>query len=212
MKHKTLIVLDMDETLIYTEDQTIRCCELERKNPDLYTDDEEPVFFRPHVKEFIDKLLNNNYMEVAVFTASQRGYAKPILDKLFDMNVEDNLKLVFYRDKITYTQNYIIDPYGSPKQEVFKDLKKVKKATGYGFDRMVAVDDKMLYKRQRGNVIVVPDYRAELEDNILLSTYKKLNLLTKVENVRDYIKNFDVDVEKVNYPALKGGACENKPS
>lgn len=197
MKHKTLIVLDMDETLIYTEDQPIRCCRLERKNPDLYTDDEEPVFFRPHVKEFIDKILNNNYMEVAVFTASQRGYAKPILDKLFDMNVEDNLKLVFYRDKITYTQNYMIDPYGSPKQEVFKDLKKVKKATGYGFDRMVAVDDKMLYKRQRGNVIVVPDYRAELEDNILLSTYKKLNLLTKVENVRDHIKNFDVDVEKI---------------
>lgn len=48
MKHKQLLVsLDLDETLIYTEDKDYRVPSLERKDPDMFTNDDEPVFFVP---------------------------------------------------------------------------------------------------------------------------------------------------------------------
>jgi TFIIF-interacting CTD phosphatase-like protein len=193
MKHKKLLVsLDLDETLIYTEDKDYRVSGLERKDPDMFTEDDEPVFFRPGVRDFVKFLKDNEDIKIGVFTASQPHYANPILEELLGDLKE--LSHLFHQDRVTRTEKVIYEPYSyGPKHEVFKDLKKVLRATGADIKRTVAVDDKMLYKRQRGNVILVPDYHAEKEDTELEKVQDGISFLIDKENVRDFIKDFKVN-------------------
>jgi len=193
MKHKKLLIsLDLDETLIYTEDKKHKIPRLERKDPDMFTDINEPVFFRPDVKKFLKNLKENEDISIGVFTASQKHYAEPILEEL--LGNLGNLSHLFYQDRITRTKNIIYEPYNlSPKQELMKDLKKVLNATKHDMKRIIAVDDKMMYKRQRGNILLVPEYGAEKEDNELENIHESILFLIDKENVRDFIKDFKVD-------------------
>lgn len=193
MKHKQLLVsLDLDETLIYTEDEDYRVPSLERKDPDMFTDDDEPVFFRPGVKDFIKALKENDGLKIGVFTASQPHYANPILEELFgDLKGFSHL---FHQDRVTIREKIIYEPYSNtPKREVLKDLKKVLRATGHDIKRTVAIDDKMLYQRQRGNVLLLPAYGAEKEDTELEKIQDSISFLLDKENVRDFIKDFKVN-------------------
>jgi RNA polymerase II subunit A small phosphatase-like protein len=58
---RTLLVLDLDETLVFAR--------------------AGPVVLRPHVHEFLDAV-SAEFDEVAVFTAGTREYAEPIIDAL----------------------------------------------------------------------------------------------------------------------------------
>lgn len=193
MKHKKLLIsLDLDETLIYTEDKVSRISGLERKNPDMFTDDNEPVFFRPGVKDFIKNLKDNQDLKIGIFTASQPHYANPILEELFDELT--GFSHLFHQDRVTIREKIIYEPYSNGhKHEVLKDLKKVLKATGHDIKRTVAVDDKMLYQRQRGNVLLLPAYGAEKEDTELEKIQDSIAFLIDKENVRDFIKDFKVN-------------------
>lgn len=192
MKDKKLLVsLDLDETLIYTEDNPYRVNFLERKSPDFFTEKNEPVFFRPSVKGFIKKLKNHDNIKVGIFTASQSHYANPILEELFgDL---ESLSHLLYQERVTLREAVVANPYGSGYQrEQLKDLKKVLKATKHDVKRTVAVDDKMIYHRHRGNTLLVPAYMAQKEDDALYKVYQDIDFLLDKDNVRDYIKKYAV--------------------
>lgn len=88
---KKLLILDIDETLIYATEKT-----LERKAD--FRVGHYFVYKRPHLKEFLSQCLD--WFEVAVWTSSSPDYAKEILANIFDdVSV---LSFVWASDRCTY--------------------------------------------------------------------------------------------------------------
>lgn len=192
---KLLVNLDLDETLIFTDDMESEF-QTERDDPDLFTNESECIYFRPGVHHFLKKLDDNKKIEIGIFTAGGEWYAKPIIERLFkDLNEPS---YVFYRDRCTHQYNQHNDIYSLGGYRVIKDLKKVKRKTGYDYSRIVAVDDKMVYPRHRGNVLLIPEYKGQREDNFLNEIYKDIIYLQKQENVRDFLKDFRVKKIKLS--------------
>lgn len=184
---KLLVNLDLDETLIYTdlEDSLYR---IERSLPDMFTDDLEAVYFRPGVVDFIRELLIDDNIEVGIYTAGLDYYALPILEELFGNT--SLLSYIFFRDRCI--QQYdTFGIYSLGGYRLIKDLKKVKRKTGFDMNRIVSIDDKMVYPRQCGNLILVPEYKGEKKDEILSNVLDDIIYL-KDKNVRGNIINHKV--------------------
>ena len=94
-KHKYMLVLDIDETLVHSElvmEQSVKKVEYEGKTHDRYiefpnpngTSDVYGVRFRPFMMEFIERM--NKIYDLAVYTASARDYADSVIDQLDPLN------------------------------------------------------------------------------------------------------------------------------
>ncbi len=163
-----LVILDLDETLIHgTETPLDRppdfCC-----GPYL-------IYRRPGLADFLDGL--KEVFSVAVWTSADPTYASCVVENIFPEDME--LEFLWSRRRCTHRN---IPETG--EQQVFKNLKKVKR-WGFALERVLVVDDSpSVYARSYGNLIQVRGYEGEAEDDELQLLGRYLRLLEDEPNVR----------------------------
>lgn len=165
---KKLLILDIDETLIFATENL-----LDRKED--FRAGQYYVYKRPYLKEFLLQCIN--WFEVAVWTSSSPDYAKEILENIFDdVRV---LSFVWASDRCTWSYDWELQEYYWRKI-----LKKVKRK-GYDLNNVIAVDDTPKgYKNSYGNVIAIAPFEGEESDSELTDLLIYLNHLRQVENIR----------------------------
>ena len=162
-----LLVLDIDETLIYASDVAPVA------EPDFWVG-RYAIHRRPGVGEFLARCLD--WFDVGVWTSASREYAEAVMGGLLDGT--DGLEFLWTRSRCT--RHY--DPERR-RHLCMKDLKKVKKR--YRLEKVIAVDDSAgNYERSYGNLVRVSKFRGDPLDNELSLLTDYLEFLGSVPNVR----------------------------
>ena len=171
-KYNKLLILDIDETLIYSSETQLD------QLPDFELNFELEKYFvykRPGLSEFIASC--NNWFRLAIWTASSSDYAREVIKNIFPDNIK--LEFIFSRERCIFKINPELDVI-----ETFKPLKKVKKK-GFSLDSVLIVDDiAQTFKYNYGNGILVKEYQGEVQDIELFLLLKYLEMISWEENVR----------------------------
>jgi len=165
---RKLLILDLDETLIFSDTQS-----LERRED--FKIDGYYVYKRPNLNPFLKFCFFN--FDVAVWTSSSSDYANLVIKNIFPEPTK--LKFMWSRERCTQRLNRNIAKY-----YWIKDLKKVKRL-GYDLGSVIMIDDSLeKLERNYGNHILLTPYYGEKDDDELgiLETY--LLTLIDVLNVR----------------------------
>ena len=169
-----LLILDIDETLIYSsEEQLVRL-------PDFELDfglEKYFVYKRPGLQEFI--LQCSKWFRLAIWTSSGSDYPREVIKNIFPDSYNLKLEFIFTRVRCLFKRNPELDVI-----EVFKPLKKVKRK-GFSLDSVLIVDDiAQTFKYNYGNGILVKEYRGEEDDIELSLLLKYLEMIRWEEDVR----------------------------
>jgi len=162
-----LLVLDLDETLIHADEQLARPAEFE-VGP-------YKIVRRPGVDRFLEFALAH-FREVAIWTASTRSYAEPVIDRLIDRS---RLAFVWGRERCVQKVDWEL------RETVhLKDIAKLRKA-GYDDTQILFVDaspEKLA--RSFGNLVEVRPFVGDPDDRELELLERFLIELGPVANVR----------------------------
>ena len=163
-----LLILDLDETLVYATEEVLA-------RPADFKVAEYFVYKRPHVDLFLAKCFE--HLKVAVWTSSGSNYAAAVTDNIF----ADPTKLQFIWSKERCTQRF--DPELRDSYWI-KDLKKVKKL-GYPLENILVIDDSPeKLQRNFGNHIRIKPFEGDPDDRELLYLSEYLEQIKDVSNVR----------------------------
>ncbi|OGF63794.1 MAG: hypothetical protein A2Y62_09175 [Candidatus Fischerbacteria bacterium RBG_13_37_8] len=168
MSKRKLIILDIDETLIFATEIS-----LETK-ADFFC---SPYFIyrRPHVDEFL--MYCRKEYEVAIWTSASESYALDVIKSLFPINYP--LAFIFTEDRCTKAFDHL-----TKSLRFIKDLKKVKRK-GYSLQDVIVIENNPSnISRQYANVIPVISFIGDPSDNELLQLMTYLDYLKAVEDVR----------------------------
>ena len=167
----TLLILDLDETLIYATRQW--------KDPDFaFTAGPYAVYMRPYVEQFLNNMAEQ--YEIAVWTRAGDDYTEEVINNL---PFAKDPAFVWTRQRCTR-----VFDREKHKEIYIKDFKKVKRA-GYDIKRVLIVDDsRAAAARNYGNLVLVKRYEGEPDDNELLLLEKYLKKIVGVKNVRSIDK------------------------
>lgn len=168
-----LLVLDLDETLVHATEK-----KLERE-PDFQVFDFF-IYKRPGLDIFLEQCLE--MFEVAVWTSSGGDYANQVVNFIF----KEREKL-----KILLTSSHCIRRFDHDLgyHYTVKDLRKMKKKTGFSLESIIMVDDsKEKLERNYGNVILVNEFTGQEGDEELSKLLKYLEVVGGAENVRQIDK------------------------
>lgn len=168
-----LVVLDLDQTLIYSTSSTLD------REPDFA--DAYNTYWRPGVHEFLTACLQE--FEVGIWTASTRDYAEPILQALGFL---DRFSFVWCRERCAVCMTRTYDPWAmsSGTYELLKPLQKLTRR-GYDKRRVVFVDDSPdVLRRSYGNLVWVRPYLGDTEDQELALLLPYLRDLQQHDNIR----------------------------
>lgn len=178
-KHDTrpTLVLDLDQTLVYSTFEMPRCYDFDIRVPGMGS--VIYVKLRPHMARFIETI-GASY-EIVVFTAAKKEYAQRVVGEI-DRN--RHIKHILYRDSCTlFNGKYI------------KDLSRL----GRPLSDVILVDDiPYSYKLQPRNGVHIPPYTGEDNDDALLELMEFLRRLPKGESLCDHIVQapFKADVAR----------------
>ena len=165
---RKLLVLDLDETLLYATEQRLSIAE-EFKTGAYY------VYLRPHLRPFLEFCVNR--FDVGVWTSSSADYAQAVVMVLFGSL--GHLKFVWSRTRCTLRY----DPE-THRQYWVKDLRKIRRI-GYPLERVIVIDDTAKkHERNYGNLVRVSAFEGQPDDNELLHLVRYLDALADVDNVR----------------------------
>jgi len=172
MTPKPLLVLDLDETLVFATTQLLM------QEPD-YNSLAYAVYKRPGVDEFL-KAVSEHYL-LAVWSSGGKFYVEPTVQQLLPEGIQ--LEFVWSGDRCTK----FLDPEWRTTRDL-KDLKKVKRK-GYNLNRMLIVENSPYKcKRNYGNAIFIKDFEGDAEDRELELLTKYLLLIKDHPNYRDLDK------------------------
>ena len=190
-KIKSTLVLDLDETLVYVTDM---------KNDDLpimqipfeyYVYDDSELYIKKNMKiqdyQNMEKATNyliirpgfNKFIsevkkyfdEIFIFTSSQYSYAEEIV-KIIDKNKYIS-KIYSRKDCSFYNEVF------------YKDLNKIKK----DLSNTIIIDNfPESYLLQHFNGLPIPSFMGDPNDNELIKLLPILEKLSKVKDVRNYIR------------------------
>jgi hypothetical protein len=164
---KTLLVLDLDETLVYSiERQLIR--EADMRAASYY------VYFRPGLASFIQHVAT--LFRVAVWTSASRSYALEICSHIFS-GVE--LEFLWASERCTIQRDW-----DSGSVCGAKHLRKLRRK-GYSLDRILMVDDSPeKHQKNYGNLIQILPFDGDSTDVELGLLAAYLATLASCTNVR----------------------------
>ena len=174
---KDHIVLDLDQTLISSEDINDYDKNFQKsvqfKSHDM--DDCYIVFERPHLQEFLDFLFSN--FKVSVWTAASKDYAMFIIKEVIQ-NGRDDRKLEW----VFFSYHCDISKKLTGKSKNLEILETEFKLPDYSFEKTLILDDyDEVYKTQPSNCILVEafEYTSEKssKDNNLKKIQKQLKQL-----------------------------------
>jgi TFIIF-interacting CTD phosphatase-like protein len=167
-----LLVLDIDETLIYATEE-----KLDRDED--FTVGPYSIYKRPGVDEFLSKCLD--LFEVAVWTSSSEEYASGVIDHLFDGKGKPSF--LWTSERCTKSYDYEMHQI-----QYIEDIKNLKRK-GYRKEDIIIVEDsRVKMKRNYGNAIIVREYLGERNDRELSELLKYLEQLGNVDDVRSVDK------------------------
>jgi RNA polymerase II subunit A small phosphatase-like protein len=168
-KFNKLLVLDLDETLVYATDKKI---DLE---PDFQVLDYF-IYKRPHLDKFIQTCLE--WFDVGVWTSSGEIYAQGVISNIF--KDVDRLKIILTSNHCTRKFDHDIGCYYT-----IKDLKKIVRKTGHPIEQILMIDDsKEKVERNYGNAIIVNEFTGQQDDDELKELLRYLEKIGSVDNVR----------------------------
>ena len=181
--NKKTLILDLDETLVHSSftpfenNDIVLNVDFDGIMYNIY------VLVRPGAENFIKNV--SQYFEVVIFTASLSNYASPLLDIL---DPENNIKYRLYRDHCTFINGIYI-----------KDLKKLNR----NLKDLIIVDNSPLaYAFDMDNGLPIKTWYEDPTDIELIKITKLLEFLSKIKDVRKYIKKFVKENEILYEEAL----------
>ncbi len=178
-KNKTLLILDLDETLIHARETP-----LERK--EAFKAFHFYVYLRPYLNDFL-KQIRDDFL-IAVWSSASEDYVQKIVDHIFPKDYP--LEFVWGRKRCVYRSKRFSKDYGrylSDYETPFfylKPLQKVKRQ-GFRLERILIVDDSPeKVQNNYGNAIYPTEYTGNSEDDELLHLATYLQTLKNKTNVR----------------------------
>lgn len=180
MKNKKILVLDIDNTLIYACHHEIKDadCGVYSIGKDVYR-----IYKRPNVDCFLEYVFEN--FNVAIWSSAWMEHIENVIDYL----KIDKQKLLFIYDSKKCTQHY------SNQDDTIYILKKFHKLKRKGYDltQIIGVDDNYsTYMLNYGNLLPVKAWFGNCGSKIdteLLLVMKYLEKIKDVPNIRDIYKN-----------------------
>lgn len=172
MAKDKLLILDLDETLIYAAETP-----LERRAD--FRVGRFQIYKRPHLEAFLTACFS--WFDVAVWTSASPGYARGIVKAIFPASALPIF--VWASDRCTR----VYDPE-SGEYYWRKSLKKVQRE-GYSKESIIAIDDTpQKWEQSYGNLVPVSPYEGDAEDNELVRLIIYLDHLRHEPNVRQIEK------------------------
>lgn len=163
-----LIILDLDETLIYAT-------EAELTTQADFTATYYLIYKRPYLDAFIKFCFQ--HFNVAVWTSSGAIYAQEIIVNIFPN--PEQLAFIWTAEKCTPKFNLETYQYDS-----IKNLKKVKNK-GFSLEQVVVVDDSPeKHIHNYGNLIPIQPFVGNMQDNMLERLCKYLLYIKDMVNIR----------------------------
>ena len=181
---KKTLILDLDETLVHSSFKPFPF------KPDISLHivvdtrtHNVNVLKRPFVNEFLSRMAL--FYELVIFTASVAPYANPLLDIL------DNHKVISHR----LFRQHCVNTSGL----YIKNLRKV----GRDMKNMIILDNNPIsYVFNKENGVPIPTWKSDRNDKELLKIMPFLEYLSKVDDVRNIVKqvvkNNSIDYNEVN--------------
>lgn len=161
-----LLVLDLDETLIYATKAKLAV-------PESFKALDYLVYKRPHLDSFITEM--KKLFKIGIWTAAGDVIAEEIVSKLLD---RDALEFVLTSNDCTVRMT------DSSKVSVVKNLRKLKNK-GYSLDEIIVVDDTpSKYEKNYGNLVHVHEFVGDQNDDELLKLAAYLKHLNNYNNIR----------------------------
>jgi TFIIF-interacting CTD phosphatase-like protein len=167
---RKLLILDLDETLIYASETLLS------RMPDFVVGNKYYVYKRPFVEQFLTWCSEN--FDVAVWTSATDDYAAEVVANIFPPSL-NNLSFLWSRARCTPSLDW-------ETQETFWEKKLTKlRRRGYNLESVIVVDDTpQMWRSSYGNLVRVKSYFGDVEDNELEKLIRYLGVLKNVENVR----------------------------
>lgn len=179
MSEKTLLILDLDETIMHASETLIgTTCDFELEQYHVYK--------RPHIKEFFNTI--KEFYNIAIWSSAIENYAFGVVNQLSkesDSLSIENLEFLWARNHCTPMQSKVQkDGY------YLKDLAKVEEE-GYNLDRLLMVDDETRkLHRNYDNAIFIEPFYGDAADSELIRLAKYLIKIKDISNLRDLEKRF----------------------
>ena len=179
---KPLLILDLDETLIYATKSELR-------NKPNFTVFDYKIYKRPHFGEFLKTTYHD--FKLAIWSSAGDDYVAQIVNLIKPSNLE--FEFVWGRTRAVYQRSTEFDELriygGSDSQYHYvKPLKKVKKL-GFDLNRCLIVDDSPhKSKLNYGNAIYPNSYKGENEDDELIFLANYLKTIKDCSNFREIEK------------------------
>jgi RNA polymerase II subunit A small phosphatase-like protein len=168
MQKDKLLILDLDETLIYASETLL-------ERPADFRVGRFYVYKRPHLAAFLEQCLS--WFTVGVWTSASPAYARGIVEALFP--VPSVPEFVWASDRCTRV-------YDTELCEYYwrKNLKKIQRK-GYSRESIIVVDDTpQKWERSYGNLVRVAPFEGDSKDDELARLLVYLDHLRNEPNVR----------------------------
>ena len=177
---KKLLILDIDNTLIYSHQFSNIYSDFDMK-----FDDKDYYYSikRPHLKEFLE-YCNKNF-RIAFWSAASEDYVQKVLE-----NIIGDIGPVFIWGSKKCTISMIHSFY-EVNLNIYKRLRKVWKCKKYYATKentLILDDTPLTYRYNYGNAISIKKFYGDSEDSELLRIKELLNTLKDCEDVRQIHK------------------------
>jgi TFIIF-interacting CTD phosphatase-like protein len=177
MTKRPIIILDLDETLINSED--IKKFNMRKYGAKMnyFTwhemSDDFYVFERPDLQNFLDFLFEN--FEVSVWTAASKGYALWILENILKIGTKNrHLKHLFFDYHCKASENI-----GKGKKDLCI-LSEQFNLTDYDMKKTVILDDNQeVYETQPSNCITVEEFQFKDKHSYRDKGLEKITMILK---------------------------------
>src|SRR5687768_16437690 len=171
---KQLLILDVDETLVYGDEKPLARAADFRIGP-------FHVYRRPFLREFVAAV--SDWFDLAVWSSASGSYVHGVVENVF--GVPNALRFVWACNRCTRR-------YHAELQEHYyaKNLSKLRKL-GFQLERILMVDDSPEKLAQHyGNHIRVSPFTGDESDRELEALLPFLDRLRSLENVRRVEKRY----------------------
>ncbi|WP_367209606.1 NIF family HAD-type phosphatase [Sphingobacterium sp. R2] len=171
---ETLLVLDLDETLLYATKDKLQQREDFVVGP-YY------VYVRPNLAYFLSELVGD--FKLAIWSSADDTYVHELVDKIKPDAVD--FEFIWGRSRTTKKRISVTDEYYYVKR-----LSKVKRK-GFSLERTLIIDDTAEKSMLNyGNAIQIAEFTGNANDDELLLLASYLKQLKNVRNVRQIEKRY----------------------
>jgi TFIIF-interacting CTD phosphatase-like protein len=167
-KSDILIILDLDETLVYATEYKLEIAED-------FMFDKYFVYRRPGLDSFLRQI--SQHFKIGIWSSAGDTYVTEIVKTIKPADVD--FEIIWARSKCTQRRDMELDLYYWEKR-----LDKLKKK-GFRIEKIIIVDDSPeKAKNNFGNAIYIKEFKGDTADKELVTLHDYLSTLKHVDNVR----------------------------